>query len=223
MPLIIFLAALLACNNGGSAFPDTCTLPTPVPESGSHPGESVWIVAAAMTTLNDTIVTVGAVQAELLAVDRAGCDALDTCRSDNACAACADCDVCADDAATCIERVRITTPALAPGAHALSVQNAFGASGTGTLEILGGDTGSCDSADCGDSGDTADSGDSGGGDTGGDSGDTAGDTGGDSGDSGGTDTGGDSGGTDTGGDSGDTGSGDTGAEDVDPPALFCAP
>lgn len=165
------LFTFCGCTLSAVEYPATCTLPTPVPESSAAPGTAVWATGGSLTSLNDTVVTVGSAQAEVLVVDRTGCDALDTCRSDNGCGTCVDCDACAADEASCVERVKFKVPAVGAGDQAFTVRNAYGTSGTGSITVIGADTG-------GDTGDT-DTGDTGGTDTG--------DTGGT--DTGGTDTG----------------------------------
>lgn len=152
------LLTLCGCTLSAVEYPATCTLPTPVPEAPAAPGTALWATGGGLTSLNDTVVTVGSSQAEVLVVDRAGCDALDTCRSDNGCGTCVDCDACAADEASCVERVKFKVPAVGVGDQAFTVRNAYGTSGTGTLTVLGADTG-------GDTGDT-DTGDTGGADTG---------------------------------------------------------
>lgn len=164
------LLLLVGCSNGPVTYPATCTLPAPVPDAPASVGDAAWATAGVLSSLNDTVVTVGSSQAEVLAVRRDGCDDLDTCRSDNGCSACGDCDSCASYEAACVERVQFHVPAVEPGDQALIVINALGTSATGTLTVLGGDTG----------------GDTGGSDTGADTGGA--DTGGS--DTGGTDTGG---------------------------------
>jgi len=181
-PLLSILLA--GCTNAPITYPATCTLPAPVPDASASVGDATWATAGVLSSVNDTVVTVGAAHAEVITVRRDGCDDLDTCRSDNGCSACGDCDSCAGYEAACVERVQFRVPDVEPGDQALIVTNALGTSATGTLTVLGGDTGT---------------------DTGGS--DTGTDTGGS--DTGGTDTGGSDTGTDTGGT--DTGGSDTGA------------
>ena len=181
-----FAATILlsACTTTAVEYPTTCTLPTPVADGAAAPGAEAWATGGGLSSVNDTVLTVGSAQAEVIAVTRNGCDDLDTCRTDNGCGVCLDCDACAAEEAACVERVNFRVPALQAGDHPLIVLNEYGTSGTGTLTVLGSDTG-----------DTADTGDTGGHDTA---------------DTGGTDTGGtDTGATDTGGT--DTGATDTGA------------
>ena len=174
---LLALLPLLGCNTTATVYPTTCELDAPVPEASARPGDSAWAVDSPMTSVNDTVVTIGSMQAIVLDVQRNDCDDLDTCRTDNSCSACSDCDACSAEASTCVERVRFTVPELAPGDHVLTIRNAFGSSRDGVFTVPGTDTGGTDT---------------GGTDTGGT------DTGGT--DTGGTDTGGtDTGGTDTGG------------------------
>ena len=145
MPVLSFASSLLlllaGCTNAPITYPATCTLPAPVPDSSVSVGDAAWATAGVLSSINDTVVTVGPNQAEVLAVRRDGCDDLDTCRSDNGCSACGDCDSCAADEASCVERVQFRVPAVVPGDQALIVINALGTSATGHLTVLGADTG----------------------------------------------------------------------------------
>lgn len=139
LPLFL-LVAVSGCDAGGSDFPATCALTEPVPEAAALPGATVWAAASPLSSVNDTVVTVGSVQATVAQVDRADCDACDSCVETAGCSVCGDCDSCAADCATCVERVQFVVPDVAPGAHPLTVRNAYGTSATGSLEVLGEDT-----------------------------------------------------------------------------------
>lgn len=144
--LVFFTSA--GCSGGAVGFPDTCTLPTPTAETAALPGAAVWITASLLSSVNDTVVTVGSEQAAVLSVERSSCDACDTCRDTNACSVCGDCDACATECSPCSERVRVTVPVgVSPGTQALTVRNAYGTSNPGTLEVLGADTQALDSGD----------------------------------------------------------------------------
>ncbi len=146
--LSFVLFAHSGCSVGSTGFPATCTLPTPTAESAALPGAAVWVTASLMSSVNDTIVTVGSEQAAVIAVERASCDECDTCRDTNACSVCGDCDACATECASCSERVRVTVPdTVSPGTQALTVRNAYGTSNPGTIEVLGADTQALDTGD----------------------------------------------------------------------------
>jgi hypothetical protein len=146
--LSLILVVSSGCGSTSTGFPSTCTLPTPTAESAALPGAAVWITASSMSSVNDTVVTVGSEQAAVLAVERSSCESCDTCRDTNACSVCGDCDSCATDCATCVERVRVTVPeGASPGTQALTVRNAYGTSVPGTIEVLGTDTQAVDTGD----------------------------------------------------------------------------
>lgn len=146
MRIASFLTLLLltGCNTAATAYPTTCELDAPVAETSARPGEAAWAGDGPMTSVNDTVVTVGSMQAAVLDVQRTGCDDVDTCRTDNSCTACGECDACTTEAAACVERVRFTVPELAAGDHVLTVRNAFGSSRDGVFTVLGTDTGGTD-------------------------------------------------------------------------------
>ena len=142
-----FFGMLTACDTAATTFPETCELPALVPESTALPGDAVWADGRAMTSVNDTVVTVGSSVATVLDVERTGCDDRDTCRTDNACNACADCDECAAETAACVERVRFTVPAdVASGDQVITLRNGYGTTQNGTLTVLAQDAGD-DTAD----------------------------------------------------------------------------
>lgn len=147
---VFLLLGLVACDGGASDFPATCTLDVPVPEAAALPGASVWAASSPLSSVNDTVVTVGAAPATVTRVDRAGCDECDACRDTESCSVCGDCDSCADACASCVERVQFVVPDVAPGTQALTVRNAYGTSGQGSLTVLAQDTAGVDTG--GDSG-----------------------------------------------------------------------
>lgn len=100
--------------------------------SGAEPaeaqvGEEVQLNASPLTTLQDSVLFVGGLEAEVLSVDRVGCEACDTCIVEQECSPCGDCDAC--DAicdAECSESLRFVTPEREPGATTLTLYNLYG-------------------------------------------------------------------------------------------------
>ena len=138
---------LAACATTDVDVPPTCALDAPEVVDAATPltaGVSVTARTSPLTTLADTVVTVGSLLAEVEDVTRQDCEACDSCRTDNACTTCGtECAACADvcgsapsdGSATCVETVRFTVPDLAAGTYPVVVQNGVGVSDAGSLEI----------------------------------------------------------------------------------------
>lgn len=143
---------LLACSEVVSGLAPPCVPDAPVPEvSTVAPGEATRIRVHPLATDYDTAVYVGASRAEVLGVQREGCEAYDTCLGDEGCSACGDCDACGPLLADCVETVRVRVPVLEAGTYPLVVYSQYGETLPGSLSVGGADTG----ADTG--GDTASS------------------------------------------------------------------
>ena len=148
-----FLGLLLAaCATTDVTVPPTCALDVPEVVDAPTPltaGVPVTARTSPLTTLADTVVTVGSLLAEVEDVTRQDCGACDACRSDNACTTCGtECAACADvcgsapsdGSAACVETVRFTVPELAAGTYPVVIQNGVGVSEAGSLEIADGTT-----------------------------------------------------------------------------------
>lgn len=149
---------LLACTDAVSLTLPTCTvdLVTLAPTEAA-PGDEVVVTASPVTETFDTALTVGGVRADVLSVDRVGCDACDACLDEAECGTCStDCDAC--DAlceAECIETITFVVPELAAGDATVELFNSHGGSDRLALNVLeagqagGADSGATDSGDSG--------------------------------------------------------------------------
>jgi hypothetical protein len=148
-----FLGLLLAaCATTDVTVPPTCALDVPEVVDAPTPltsGVSVTVRTSPLTTLADTVVTVGSLLAEVEDVTRQECEACDSCRTDNVCTTCGvECAACADvcgsapsyGTAACVETVRFTVPELAAGTYPVVIQNGVGVSEAGSFEIADGTT-----------------------------------------------------------------------------------
>ena len=82
-----------------------------------------------MTSIWDTAVYVSDTRAELVSLQRDGCDSCDECRDQNNCEVCDDCDVCDAKCDTeCVESVDFIAPAMPTGPADVSFYNGHGQS-----------------------------------------------------------------------------------------------
>jgi hypothetical protein len=128
-------------------------LSVPTPTEGL-PGEEILIAASPLTTIQDSSLFVGGLQAAIVGLDRSGCEACDTCRLESDCNPCEDCDSCDALCETeCSESLRFEVPELNAGATQISLYNLFGNSDGQTFTVLQAeeppDTGSEASSDTG--------------------------------------------------------------------------
>ncbi|MCP4807179.1 MAG: hypothetical protein GY913_26200 [Proteobacteria bacterium] len=139
---------LLACTETTTTTLPTCSveLVTATPES-ALPGDEVVLAASPVTVDYDTALSLAGARAEIVSVDRTGCDSCDTCLTDAECGTCAtDCDAC--DAlcdATCVETITFIVPDVESGVTTIELFNTHGGSNRLSFEVLGtsdsGDTG----------------------------------------------------------------------------------
>ncbi|MBM4393682.1 MAG: hypothetical protein FJ090_21360 [Deltaproteobacteria bacterium] len=161
MFLAFFLGPLvlgMGCEDDAETYTLHCDLGTPVLNPATAaPGQSVAAAARALTTVQDTVVRVGATEATVSEVQRPGCDDCDQCRTKSECTRCDDCDACAADCAECVESAVFAVPMLADGSYGVTITNVHGQSPVGTLLVArnagddtgdgGEDSGSDDSGD----------------------------------------------------------------------------
>ncbi len=92
-------------------------------------GQAVRGVGGPMTTIWDTAVYVSGTRAEVIELQRSGCDACDDCKEVNDCNACDDCDPCdAVCEAECTESFEFVAPEIAGTSAAVSFYNGHGQS-----------------------------------------------------------------------------------------------
>lgn len=132
------LAALgVACTTASTTKFPVCevALMAVAPEAAA-PGDVVVLTATPLSEAWDTALMVGGVRAPVLAVDRVGCEACDTCRDDEACEECGDCDACdATCAQECVETVTFQVPDLPEGTAWIELFNAHGGSDRLSIEV----------------------------------------------------------------------------------------
>lgn len=90
-------------------------------------GDEVVVAGSPLTTIQDSLLMVGGTPAEVVSVDRIGCDACDTCVVEQDCSPCGDCDAC--DAvcdAECTETLRFVVPEREAGTADLTLYNLYG-------------------------------------------------------------------------------------------------
>lgn len=171
--LCALLSALYGCDDDVTVLADRCevTVAEAAPSSGL-PGDEVTLTGKPFTSTWDTAIYLGNTRAEVLSVDREGCDDCDECREDEGCTACGDCDACdALCAEECVETAQFVVPERPAGETEIRLLNSRGSSAPVAFTVLS------DHADTG--GDSGDSGDSGAhtGETGAHTGETAAHTG----------------------------------------------
>jgi hypothetical protein len=152
-PILLSTLALAGCPTSSTTSQTRCvvTLQEATPAEAVV-GESVVLVGSPMTTAWDTAVYVGSLPADVSALDRSdGCAACDTCRTDEGCTVCGDCNACDLLCATdCIESVTFAVPAEAPvGQTTLVLYNNEGSSRPLAFTVLDSEVGDGGSADGG--------------------------------------------------------------------------
>lgn len=137
----MFLLVLMACSETTTSLASSCeiVLEEPAPAEAT-PGTLVTVAGGPMTTVTDTAVRVGGVDAVVELVDRVDCDDCDSCREDSGCSACGDCDACGAVCAPCLETVAFLVPDLPAGPAAVTLYNAHGGAYPTTLTVLPADT-----------------------------------------------------------------------------------
>jgi hypothetical protein len=112
------------------------------------------MAASPLTTIQDSTLLVGGLQATITGLERSGCESCDTCRLASDCNPCEDCDSCDSLCESeCSESLRFEVPLLEAGSTQISLYNLFGNSDGQSFTVLEPesppDTGSESSADTG--------------------------------------------------------------------------
>ena len=120
------------------------------PTSASE-GDVVRAIGGPMTSVWDTAVYVSSTRAEVVSLQREGCEACDECKEENNCKACDDCDSCdAECDAECTESIDFIAPSLSTSTAQVSFYNGHGQSNAISLMF----DGNRDTGDSSDSGET---------------------------------------------------------------------
>ena len=151
---------LVSCTTSSTVTYPVCEIDdAQVTPAAAYPGDTVVITATPLTEAWDTAVTFGATRAEIISLDRVGCDACDACVVEYGCDLCDDCDACdALCAADCSESVTVIVPDLSPGSVMIEMFNTHGPATPMAFEVLGAvdtaadDTGGADDSGADDSG-----------------------------------------------------------------------
>jgi hypothetical protein len=128
--LFCLLLVLAACDSTSVTLSQNCDVRiATLNPSTSQSGEIVAAEGGPMTQVWDTAVYVDGARAEVVSIDRQGCDACDSCKEENKCEACDDCDDCDALCATdCTEIVQFVTPENEAGTVQVSLFNGHGQS-----------------------------------------------------------------------------------------------
>ena len=121
---------LISCAETVDVYSTSCEVVVEsVSPSVSVPGAQVSVTGTPMTTTWDTAITLNGTRAEVISVDREGCEDCDQCKLDAACTSCEDCDACDQICKSdCEEVVVFEVPAVSPGEAELHLYNVHGQS-----------------------------------------------------------------------------------------------
>lgn len=131
--LLALLPVVAACPDPVAAAFLQCEIALEVDGIGAAPGDEIRVVGRPQSTVRDTAVRVGDLDAVVVSVDRDGCDDCDACRVD--CDDCERCAACDGACASCVESATIVVPDVADGAHTVVLTNTYG-SGAASLDVL---------------------------------------------------------------------------------------
>lgn len=141
---LVIVGGLLAFGASCSLFTTAATTTTPAcvisaTLSADHAavGEMVMITGGPYTDASDTRVLVDGTAAQIT-VDRAQCDACDTCTAGETNCDCGDCSVCVSACSTCLQTVGFIVPNVADGVQSVALIDRHGASEVLYLTVSGG-------------------------------------------------------------------------------------
>ena len=127
LSLLLFLFS--GCDDAFTVSSPRCEvrLDAVTPEGGAVGDEAV-ATGGPFTDRIDTALFLGATRANILQVDRSGCDTCDSCREERECGECGECPACGPVCDVCIETVAFFVPAASEGAQELVLFNSHGSS-----------------------------------------------------------------------------------------------
>lgn len=151
MRFFCLLLLLTACDTTSVTLSQNCDVRiSTLNPSTSQAGEIVAAEGGPMTQVWDTAVYVDGTRAEVVAIDRQGCEACDSCKEEYKCQACEDCDDCDALCATdCTEVVQFVTPEHDAGTVQVSLFNGHGQSNSVPLLMTSNNDTGLDSEDSG--------------------------------------------------------------------------
>ncbi len=126
------------------------------PEQGVS-GDTIVASVQPVTTVWDTAVYMGSSRAEVVGVDRNGCEECDECKKENDCTECEDCDSCDVTCEEgCTETVSFIAVTAGSGALPVSIYNGYGQSNSKPFEIVTAQAGDTSTTDTASESDTSD-------------------------------------------------------------------
>ncbi len=154
LPLLLILVS--GCDDAFTVSSQRCEVRLDeVTPSGGAEGDEVAVTGGPLTDRIDTALFLGAARADVLQIDRSGCETCDTCREERACGDCGECPACGPVCDACTETVSFVVPAVAGGAQDLVLFNAHGSSNALVFTVAETqDTGTDPETDPVDTGDT---------------------------------------------------------------------
>ena len=127
--LSLLLILLSSCDDSFTVSPQRCEvrLEEVTPAAGAAGDEAV-ATGGPFTDRIDTALFLGATRAEVLQLDRSGCDACDSCRENRECGDCGECPACGPVCDVCTETVAFVVPPALEGVQDLVLFNSHGSS-----------------------------------------------------------------------------------------------
>lgn len=138
LALTCALGVAAGCTTSTSYIADRCDIGLgALSPAEAAPGASVVVTAGPLTRSWDTTVLLGGVSAQVVDLERSGCDSCDLCRNQADCNACDDCDDCdALCAVECVESLTFVVPELPAGSYSLQLVNGHGSSAGLSFTVL---------------------------------------------------------------------------------------
>ena len=135
----LFACLLLAgCPNRLLEQFDTCTLEVNLSTDEAAPGDEISATGGPFSAPFDTTIHVLGRPSVITDVSREACGPCDSCRVENRCLSCGECEACASACAPCEQSMRFIVPQVQAGPALVQVINRHGASPRLTLNILPG-------------------------------------------------------------------------------------
>jgi hypothetical protein len=126
---MLFLILLLGCDDAFTVSSPRCEVRLDqVTPAGGAAGDEAVATGGPFTDRIDTALFLGATRADILQVERTGCDTCDSCREERECGECGECPACGPVCEVCTETVAFSVPAAPFGAQELVLFNAHGSS-----------------------------------------------------------------------------------------------
>ncbi len=127
--LSLLLILLSGCDDSFTVSLQRCEvrLDEVTPAAGAAGDEAV-ATGGPFTDRIDTALFLGATRADLLEIERSGCDTCDSCREERVCGDCGECPACGPVCDVCTETVTFFVPPASEGVQDLVLFNSHGSS-----------------------------------------------------------------------------------------------